>query len=359
MRECLRLAELGKGSVSPNPMVGAVLVRRGKVIGRGYHKRFGGAHAEVRCFQSVQGSCKGATLYVNLEPCSYYGKTPPCADLVIASGVCEVFIAMKDPNPLVAGRGIRKLRSAGIKVHVGLLQPEAERLNRFFIRYITSRRPYVHVKIAQTLDGMIAGPRGVSSWFTSPASRRLVHRMRADHDAILVGAGTIRSDNPRLTVRAVRGKDPHVVILDGRLRLPPKARVFESARKRLVCVCTTRKAAARRAGIVTTLRRAGVQVLEFENPSSTLRLRSVLGRLHELHIGSVLVEGGRQVFSQFIREDLIDELSIFIAPKLMGKGIPAFDERSRAAFSKLMAASSVSVDKTDGDVLIKSVVREE
>ena len=226
MQECLRLAERGRGSVSPNPMVGAVLVRKGRVLGRGYHARFGGPHAEVNCLGSVRGSTADSTLYVNLEPCAYYGKTPPCVDAVIAAGVREVFTAMKDPNPRVAGRGIRKLRSAGITVHVGLLGDEAKRLNRAFIRHTTVRRPFVHLKIAQSLDGMIAGPRRDNRWITSSASRALVHRMRSEHDAVLVGAGTIRADNPLLTVRSARGRNPHVVILDGRLNVSPKARIF-------------------------------------------------------------------------------------------------------------------------------------
>lgn len=358
MRECLRLAEFGRPAVSPNPLVGAVLVRNGKVIGRGYHARFGAPHAEVRCLRAARGPLSGSTLYVNLEPCSHHGKTPPCADLIIASGVREVFIAMRDPNPLVAGRGIRRLRSAGVQVHLGVLEKEAKRLNRAFLRYITSRRPFVHLKIAQSLDGMIAGPRGSPRWITSAASRVLVHQLRSDHDAVLVGAGTIHADDPQLNVRLARGRSPHVVVLDGRLRISPNARVFRTAHKRSVFVCTTREAAIRKRRTVESLRAHGVKILEFNMPSGTIRLRPLLRRLYHLNIGSLLVEGGRGVFTQFVRHGLVDEMSIFIAPILMGSGLTTFSEAARSSFSRLIDPGSATVKLISGDILLHSMVRE-
>jgi diaminohydroxyphosphoribosylaminopyrimidine deaminase/5-amino-6-(5-phosphoribosylamino)uracil reductase len=357
MRECLRLAGLGRGSVSPNPLVGAVLVRHGKIIGRGHHARFGGPHAEVRCLRTAGARLSGSTLYVNLEPCSYYGKTPPCTDLIISAGVREVFAAMRDPNPLVAGAGIRKLRAAGITVHVGLLEEEARRLNRAFIRHITSRRPYVHLKIAQSLDGMIAGEGGSPRRITSIESRALVYRMRAEHDAILVGARTIRVDDPLLTVHSARGRSPHAVILDGHLSVSSNARVFRTTGKRLVIVCTTGRTAKRKRKAVEALKRRGVNVLEFDARSATLSLRPLLQRLYRLNIGSILVEGGRQVFTQFVRERCVDEVSIFIAPKFLEKGVTAFAETARTRFSTLIDPTSTTVRLIGGDILLNSIVQ--
>ena len=191
MSECLLLAELGKGQVSPNPLVGAVLVRDGRVVARGYHQRCGGPHAEMNCLAHYTGDVRSATMYVSLEPCSHHGKTPPCADMLSGSGLRHVVVGMKDPNPLVSGRGIERLRNAGVEVTVGVLEREARELNRVFVTHIRAKRPYVHVKIAQSMDGFIASPNARRRWISSAASRALVHRWRAEYDAVLVGAGTV------------------------------------------------------------------------------------------------------------------------------------------------------------------------
>lgn len=324
MRECLRLARRGRARVGPNPMVGAILARDGRVMARGWHRRFGGPHAEVECLRRFRGDSAGVTLYVNLEPCSHHGKTPPCADLIAASGVPRVVVAMKDPNPLVNGRGIRRLRRSGLEVTVGVLEDEARELNRVFITSMNEGRPYVHVKIAQSLDGMIARVGKGRRWISSLQSRKLVHRWRAECDAVLVGAGTVRADNPRLDVRLVRGKQPAVVILDGRCATPVGARVFSPRRR--VILCVERAHAKRREGVVAGWKSRGAEVLTFKGEKGgRIALRAVLRRLRAADIGSILVEGGRDVFTQFLASGMVDELSVFMAPVIIGRGIPAVD----------------------------------
>ena len=329
MAECLRLAKRGKGFVSPNPLVGAVLVKNGRVLSRGYHRRFGGAHAEIECLRNKRADAQGATLYVNLEPCSYYGKTPPCVDAVLRAKIGRVVAAMKDPNPRVHGRGIRRLRRGGIAVTVGVLRKEAEDLNRAFSRHIRRGYPYVHMKIAQTIDGKIAPLGGRGRWITCEQSRDEVHRWRAEYDAVLVGARTVAVDDPRLSARGVKGRSPDVVVLDGRLTSRVEARVFSGVRARRVFVCTSRAYAQRRAGKVSRLEKKGVEVLQFDSKGGTIGLRQVLRALYRRGIGSLLVEGGAKVFRMFAEQGLFDELSIFIAPRFMGSGLTPFGERGR------------------------------
>jgi diaminohydroxyphosphoribosylaminopyrimidine deaminase / 5-amino-6-(5-phosphoribosylamino)uracil reductase len=330
MRKCLALATRGAGFVSPNPLVGAILVdRRGKILASGYHRVFGGPHAEVECLDRCRGGAAGTTLYVNLEPCVHHGKTPPCTERIIRAGIRRVVIAIPDPNPLVAGRGIALLRRAGISVRVGLCAEEARSLNRHFLRHISSRMPYVHMKVAQTVDGKIAARGHRQIWISSPESRTLVHRWRATHDAVLVGAGTIRADNPRLDVRRVHGRNPDVVILDGNLRVSTLARVFRDTRSRRVFVCTTRTKNPRRVQAIRRMSLSGVVVLELPGAGHRLLLRRVLSELYRHNIGSILVEGGGDVFTQFVEEGLVDELSLFYAPTLLPGGVPAFGSSTR------------------------------
>ena len=320
MQECMKLALRGKGRVSPNPLVGAVLVRGNRVIARGWHRRFGGPHAEVNCLGKARGNLKGTTLFVNLEPCAHYGKTPPCTASIIDSGIDSVVIAIKDPNPLVTGRGIRALRGAGVRVVCGVLEAEARQVNRFFLKHITRQMPYVHVKVAQSIDGFIGGERA-PRYLSSPPSLRLVHRWRAEYDAVLVGAGTVHADNPRLTVRHCRGRNPHVVVIDGRLSIPEHANVLRREGGRGVFLCISEEAAAAARSKVRRLEARGVVVLRFPAPRGLLGLRDVLGALYRFSIGSVLVEGGSGIFAQFLEEGLADELSIFVAPLMLGGGV--------------------------------------
>jgi diaminohydroxyphosphoribosylaminopyrimidine deaminase / 5-amino-6-(5-phosphoribosylamino)uracil reductase len=322
MKECFRLARKGAGRVSPNPMVGAVLVMRGRIIARGYHHRYGGSHAEVECLSRARGDLSAASLYVNLEPCTHHGKTPPCVDAIKRSGVGNVVIAMKDPNPFVAGRGIRSLRRGGMNVIVGVLEDEARSLNRMFVRYITSGRPYVHLKVAQSSDGFIAPPRGRRVWLTSIRSQRLVHRWRAEHDAVLVGAGTIIADDPALNVRHVRGRNPLIAILDGKLSTPARSRVFRTGSR--VIVFSAKENFERRSSKASALIDRGAVIIGLPSKRGKVSLGAVLRHLYRMNIGSVLVEGGAQVFSSFAEERLVDQLSIFASPRRLGRGLRAF-----------------------------------
>lgn len=352
MQECLRLASLGKGRVSPNPLVGAVLVRRGKIISRGWHRHFGGTHAEVDCLNQAHGTLRDATLYVNLEPCAHYGKTPPCTDRIIDSGIKSVVVAMRDPNPLVEGRGMRALQREGIKITIGVLEREARHLNRFFLKHVTHGFPYVHVKIAQSIDGFIAGSRA-PRYISSPQSLRLAHRWRCEYDAVLVGAGTVKADNPQLTVRHARGRDPHVIIVDGRFSVSEHANALQRTSGRGVFVCVEASQARRQKAKVRRLEERGVMVLPLPGHRGVIKLKDVLEAVYRFSIGSVLVEGGASVFTQFIDEALIDELSVFVAPLLLGSGVPAF-ARKQMGESSLGHPAGVDVRKVGRDVLFTS-----
>jgi diaminohydroxyphosphoribosylaminopyrimidine deaminase / 5-amino-6-(5-phosphoribosylamino)uracil reductase len=323
MRECIRLARNGEGYVSPNPMVGAVLVKNGRIVAKGFHRAFGGPHAEVECLAQHRGSFEGATLYVNLEPCAHFGKTPPCADLLAATPIPRIVLAMTDPNPVVSGQGIARLRAAGKKVEVGVLEQEARALNRHFVTAITQQRPYVHVKIAQSLDGMIASSRGRPRWISGQPARQLVHQWRSVYDAVIVGAGTIRADDPRLTARREGGRNPAAVVVDGNLTVSPDARLFRNFRGRQVFVCTTRRALDRKTRVASRLEKSGVVLVPFRS-SERIPLPNLLRQLYALNLGSLLVEGGSDLFGQFLRSRLVDELTVFIAPIVIGEGVPAY-----------------------------------
>lgn len=327
MQRCLALAVNGSGAVSPNPMVGAVAVKNGRLIAEGWHHAFGGPHAEVECLRRAGRRINGATLYVNLEPCSHLGKTPPCSEALIRAGLRRVVVAMRDPNPMVSGRGIRELRRAGIRVDVGVCGEEARVLNRRFLTHIVRGRPYVHVKIAQTLDGRIAGPG--MKWISSPESKRLVHHWRAEYDAVLVGVGTILSDDPHLTVRLAKGRNPHVAILDGKLRVPAARKVIRSATSRRVILFTSSSALRKKAEHARMLARLGVEVVGLPGKQGVLSLIDVLQELYRSGIGSVLVEGGSAVFQGFVGSGFVDELTIFQAPRTVGAGLTSFSPVTR------------------------------
>lgn len=354
MAECLHLAAKGGGYVSPNPMVGAVLVKNNRVVSRGYHRKFGGPHAEVECLRRYRGNVRGATLYVNLEPCCHLGKTPPCTDLIISSGLKRVVVAMQDANPIVQGKGIRKLRKAGITVDVGVMEVEAQRLNRMFITSIAQKRPYIHVKIAQTLDGKIAPLNRKTTLISSHESRTLVHQWRGQHDAVLVGAGTIVGDNPLLDTRLFPGRDPVVIILDGEFNLPVGSRILRSARRRSVYVAadsnyvTTKKKKAER------FHKMSIMVLGCKSQRGKIRLRTLFDKLYEHGIASILVEGGSSVFTQCLEEGLIDQLSIFTAPHLMGAGLPAFQMSRKPSAKKFLLIKETRFVQVGSDNLMQA-----
>ncbi len=356
MSLCLELAARGAGYTSPNPMVGAIIVKDGKILAEGWHRRWGEAHAEIECLKDCTKDPAGATMYVNLEPCAHHGKTPPCAVALIDAGIRKVVIGMKDPNPLVNGRGIRMLKAAGVEVHSGVLEEECEFFNRHFITQITEQRPYVHIKVAQTVDGRIAG--GSGSWISSEESRKLVHRWRAMHDAVFVGASTVRVDRPSLTVRAVRGRQPAVVVLDGALRLNAEDMKFPRASHRRVIVCTTLNSVRRRRHIVRALARGHVELFALHGRGTRLALPDVLQVLHEGGIRSILVEGGGEVFRQFALAGLADEWSIFIAPKTFGRGKGAFEGATLSGLKpKAQTLGTITSMKVGPDVLVRAFAK--
>ncbi len=307
----------------PNPMVGAVVVKAGQVIGTGYHKRFGGPHAEVFALDQAGQEARGATLYVNLEPCNHYGKTPPCTEKIIRAGIERVVVAMADPNPLVNGGGIRKLREQGIQVEVGLLEAEAKRLNAAFIKFATRKLPYVSLKIAQTLDSKIADRNGCARWISGEKARARVHRWRAEAGAVLVGIGTVLKDDPRLTIRHVKGPQPWRLVLDSHLRIPLTAHLIrdEFASKTLIFTRKT-ELETEKAG---QIRARGVKITGVdEEQEGRLSLKQVLSAAAGMNIAHIFVEGGSRIFSSFLEQKLADHLYLFLAPKFLGNGIDGF-----------------------------------
>ena len=322
MHQALALAEKGRGYTSPNPMVGAVLVKNNQIIGEGYHQKYGGPHAEVAAINQAGESAQGATLYVNLEPCSHEGKTPPCARRIISSGISEVFISMIDPNPQVNSRGIRLLQEAGINVHVGLLKTEAQHLNRGFIHTIEKKRPWITLKMAQTADGYIADISGKSKWITSAEARNFVKEQRKIHDTIMVGMGTVFKDDPGLLPVATEGFIPYRVVLDDVLNIPYRLKlVSDEFRHRTVIVTTSDKKNQK----IKQLIGSGVHIINSPGDSfGWIDLPSAMQRLAEFGITSIYSEGGSQVAGSLIQQGLVNEIQLFVAPKVLGEGISTF-----------------------------------
>jgi len=311
MKLCLKLAVKGRGRVSPNPLVGAVVVKEGKVVGKGYHPYFGAPHAEVFALREAGEEAKGATLYVNLEPCAHYGKTPPCTKAIIGAGIKRVVVGMIDPNPLVSGKGVRELREAGIEVETGILGEEAERLNEAYSKFITKGIPFVALKMAQSLDGKIATKTGESKWITGEKARKFVHRLRAEFDAVLVGAGTVLVDDPSLRAYG-EGRDPARIVLDGRGVVPPSAKVFQDGVRRLVF--TTASAPS---SWVDKLRDMGVEVIII-GEGEKVEVGEMLRELGKRGIASLLVEGGGETSASFLEAGAVDKIFFFIAPLIIG-----------------------------------------
>lgn len=314
MAEALALAGRGRGLVEPNPMVGAVLVRGGRVVGAGWHRRYGGPHAEIEALRRAGTKARGADLYVTLEPCAHHGKTPPCAAAVVRAGIRRVAAAMRDPHPLVSGRGLAALSRAGIRVETGLLEGEARRLNAAFLSLVLRGRPLVTAKWAMSLDGKIATASGDSKWITSPEARREARRMRGFADAVLVGAGTVAADDPRLMPEDPR-RMPVRVVADSRGRTGLASRLVRSARQSPVMVVVTDRAPvrARRA-----LRAAGCEVWEAPSSDGRVDLRALLRELGRRRMSNLFVEGGGRLLGALFDARLVDRAAVFVAPRVLG-----------------------------------------
>ncbi len=352
LARCLQLALKGKGYVSPNPMVGCVIVKDNKIISEGYHAKYGEAHAEVNAIKNAVESVEGATLYVNLEPCVHYGKTPPCVDLIIESKIKRVVIGTVDPNPLVNGKGIEKLKKAGIEVKVGVLEEESKKLNEAFIKYITKKIPFVALKIAQTIDAKIADIEGNAKWITSEQSLHFVHRLRSEYDAVLIGSRTAKLDNPNLTVRLVSGRNPFRVVLDSTLSLPLELNLFSDEFKDKTIVFTSRLSFKNKREKIEKLDSLGIEIIPVKSSRKKLDLMDVLTKLAEREIASVLVEGGGKILTEFIKRNLADKIYVFIAPKILGDGVPSISKIGIRSIRDIITLKEISIQTFGNDVLI-------
>ena len=314
MRRAIVLAERGAGWTSPNPMVGAVIVKDGRIIGEGWHRRYGEAHAERNALQSCTESPVGAVLYVTLEPCCHHGKQPPCTDAILEAGIRRVAVGSGDPNPLVAGKGVELLRSHGVTVDTGVLKEECDALNPVFFHFIQTKRPYVVIKYAMTMDGKIATRTGDSRWITGEAARQRVHQDRHRYSAIMAGVGTVLADDPLLTCRMEGGKNPVRIICDSHLRTPPDSRVVRTARE----VPTILAAAAPPPERRKALEDAGCQVWDLPGPEGRVDLNALMDRLGAQDIDSVLLEGGGALNWAALHSGIVQKVQTYIAPKLFG-----------------------------------------
>ena len=357
MGQALELALQGRGLASPNPMVGAVLVRDGRVVGRGVHRYGQLQHAEVWALEQAGDRARGATLYVNLEPCCHQGRTGPCCRAIVDSGIARVVLAMRDPNPLVAGKGLEWLTSAGLEVTAGVREDEARRLNEAYVKYIFSRKPFVTAKVGATLDGRIAAASGPPQWITSPESRQRVHRMRLEADAILVGIGTVLQDNPCLTDRSGRPRTRPLlrVVLDSRLRLPLDSRLASTRDQGdIIVFCGRRTDPDRR----RKLERAGIEVVPTAGTGGRIPFGPVLEELGRRQVLSLLIEGGAKINFDALRNQVIDKLVCFLAPRILGgAAVPMFGGAGFPGLDQAPPLAFTGVERIGPDLVIEAYPR--
>lgn len=357
MQMALDLARGGWGYTSPNPMVGAVLVREGIVVGKGFHQMVGGPHAEVHAIEDAGESAEGATLYVTLEPCNHLGRTPPCTRRVIESGIRRVVVAMEDPNPDVRGGGNAFLRARGIAVEVGVLEDEARILNEIFIKYTTTRQPFVILKCAATLDGRIATRTGDSRWVSGEKSRDFVHSLRHGVDGILVGSGTIRADDPSLTTRLEgrKGLDPTRIILDTRLSIPENARILNLDSESETILVTGEAVSEKKKA---AFKDRSVRVLETPLKNGRIDLDLLMTRLGDIGITSLLIEGGSRVISSALHSRIVDKVCFFYAPKILGgdDGIPICSGPGPDFMRQCIPIRNTEVHRFGEDVMIQGYI---
>ncbi len=355
MSLALKLAERGRARVSPNPMVGAVIVKKGKIVGKGYHAQAGFPHAEVEALKDAGKKAKGSTLYVNLEPCSHFGRTPPCTNEIIKSGIGKVVVAMKDSNPLNSGRGISRLKSAGIEVVTGVLEDQAKRVNEAFSKFITTREPFAVMKIAASLDGKISTSGGKSKWITGREARLYVQKLRREADAVLVGINTVLKDDPRLTVRQGKcgkgsRKEPLRVIVDSRARTPLEAKVLKGSAKTIVA--TTRYAG--KTGI-SALEKRGADVLIVGSKKGKVDLVKLMKELGKLNIVNLLIEGGGEINASAFASRLVDKVIFFLAPRIIGgrDALTAVEGKGIKHVSQAVPLRDLMVRKVGNDLMVE------
>lgn len=349
MKRALTLAKKGLGKTCPNPAVGCVIVNNGTIIGEGWHKRAGGHHAEIHALEMAGEKARGADVYVTLEPCSHTGKTPPCSEALIRAGVKRVIAGMSDPNPQVNGGGLLALRQAGIETLCGVREDECRAINRPFLKFITTGRPYVTYKCAMTLDGKIATATGESRWISGEAARRIVHRMRADSNAIMVGVDTIIADNPQLTVRHVKGRDPLRIIVDSTLRTPESVAVLSGSMSGGTIIATTETNPKVHARYLKT----GARLLVCSQENGRVNLHDLMNKLGELGIQSLLLEGGSHLAGEALRQGLIDECVFFYAPKVVGSdGFSPFALTGTSDMAHSITFRDLSMRRVGTDIMV-------
>jgi len=359
MKKVLRLARRGLGSTSPNPVVGAFVVKNGQIIGSGYHRKAGAPHAEIEALSMAGERAKGCTLFVNLEPCNHYGRTPPCTKAILESGIKRVVVGIADPNPNVTGGGCKFLRSKGVEVKYGVLEEECTRLNEVYIKYVKKGKPFVILKGALTLDGWIGTKTGNSKWITNEKSRKFVHSLRKKVDAIMVGVETIIADNPLLSpyLTGNSAPDPVRVIADTNLRVPLESRVFNSGTSALTIIASGSNVSRTKRKRVEGL---GARVINCQMRDGRIDLADLLDKLAEMSIGSVLVEGGGTIFGSIIREGLVDKFYIFLAPKILGgnNGIPFTRGPGCEKIKDCLSLKVLMVRRFDDDIMIEAYPKE-
>lgn len=357
MRSVLRLAAMGKGKTSPNPMVGAIIVKGKRIIGKGFHRKAGTPHAEILALEEGGEKAIDACLYVNLEPCCHYDKkTPPCTDAIIKAGIKRVVLGMIDPNPKVSGKGINILRKAGIEVETGILEEESKRLNEAYKKHITTGSPFVILKIASSLDGKIATASGESKWITCEESRKLVHRLRSEVDAVMVGIGTVIKDDPMLNVRLIKGKDPNRVILDRQLSIPLAAKVLNLRSDAKTYIVTAPLSPEDK---IMALKKKGVEIISVDSKEGIIDLPLLMKELGNLGITSLMIEGGSETNALALRAGIVDKVLIFMSPKIIGgndsKG--SIGGRSPLRLDDALILRDIRLKRSGEDILIEGYLR--
>lgn len=356
MKMAIELAKKGKGKVNPNPLVGAVIVKNGEIIGQGYHSKYGGNHAEIEAINNATDEVKGATIYVTLEPCFHYGKTPPCVDKLISSGISKVVIGHLDPNPLVSGKSIEKLKSLGIEVKVGVLEEECLKLNEVFIKYIKTKLPFVVLKSGVSLDGKIATKTGESKWITGATSRAKVNELRNELRGIMVGVNTVIIDDPTLNCNIHGGRNPIRIILDSNLRIPLDSKILKTAYKYETIIATTKNIDLNKKALVEELK---AKVITIDSINNKVDLNKLMIKLGEMKIDSILLEGGGEVNYSALEAGIIDKLMLFMAPVIIGgKESKTFVEgKGIDLLTNSFKASNLKIEYLGEDILITSYIR--
>ena len=354
MKLAIDLAGKARGRTSPNPLVGAVVVKDDVVVGKGFHRKAGEPHAEVNALNDAGEKAVGGELYVNLEPCNHYGRTPPCTGSIIERGIGKVFVGMEDPNEVVAGKGIQCLRDNGIYVKTGILREQSYKLNEVYIKYITEKRPFVILKSAASLDGKIATMIGDTKWITNEKSRRFLHKLRGEVDGILVGIGTIMADDPRLTARLKgrKGKDPIRIVVDSKLRIPLRANVLNPESESGAIIATTQSAPREK---IRELEASGTKVVVVGAKNNRVDLREFMYKLGKMEVTSLLIEGGAEVNASALSSGIVDKVLFFYAPKIIG-GVDALSMVGGKGIERLDDAAileSIKVRRFGDDILVE------